>query len=152
MSVTGRWYTADALDGRRGARSDGRMYLLDPLVACPSCNCHARREEQACPHCGAPLRREDGTTPRTAGALLLGLLVATAVPAMSSCSGSVESGAGGNATTSSGSTETKTTGTTGTTTTSSDGCGGGFPISADYGVPPTTTSTCDPGTGGGDGK
>lgn len=128
------------------------MFLLDALVACPACNCHARPAERACPHCGAPLRRDDGSTPRTAGAMLLGLLVATAAPALAGCGSTVETRGGGTTTSETGAGGASTTGAGGaggaggSTTTTSEGCGG-FPISADYGVPPTTT-TCPPGGGG----
>jgi hypothetical protein len=127
------------------------MYFDDTLVACPSCSCHARSEAASCPHCGAALRREDGTTPRTAGAILLGLIVAT-----TGCSGSVEvgssdgstgAGAGGESATST----TSGTGTTTTTTKPPLGCGGGF-SATDYGVPPTRCTTSSTGTGGAGGS
>ena len=122
------------------------MYLADTLVACPSCSCHARPAAIECPHCGAALRREDGSTPRTAGAILLGLIVAAA-----GCSGSVEPGSadGSTGASSSGESSTATTGTGTTTTKPPFGCGGGF-SGADYGVPPTTCSTTSSsgGTGG----
>jgi len=113
------------------------MYLSDTLIACPSCSCHARPTAAACPHCGAILRREDGTTPRTAGAILLGLIVAAA-----GCSGNVQVGsAEGSTSGEEGSSKTSGSGTTTTTTTTKPlGCGGGF-SGADYGVPPTHCST-----------
>jgi len=43
------------------------------LVACTSCNCHARLEEAECPRCGARMRGVDGVLPRAAAALLIGL-------------------------------------------------------------------------------
>jgi hypothetical protein len=52
------------------------MYLRDTLIACPACSRHARPSEIACPHCGARFRNDDGSRTRTAGAALLGLLVA----------------------------------------------------------------------------
>ena|ERR1700722_8303059 len=127
------------------------MYFDDTLIACPSCNCHARPSATACPHCGAPLRRADGTVPRTAGAILLGLIVATA-----GCSGSVDTGdSEGTTDGSSGSSASAGTtsggGTTTTTTTTTKmGCGGGFP-GADYGVPPTHCSTSSSSSSGGTG-
>jgi hypothetical protein len=132
------------------------MYFSDTLIACPSCNCHARPSAAECPHCGAPLRRADGTVPRTAGAILLGLIVATA-----GCSGGVETGdSEGTTNGSSGSSASAGTGsgggggsgtTTSTTTTTKTGGCGGF-SGADYGVPPTcataSASSSSGGTGG----
>jgi hypothetical protein len=43
--------------------------------------------ETTCPSCGAPLRRSDGTLPRTAVAILLGLVAASTGSA--TCSGTV---------------------------------------------------------------
>jgi hypothetical protein len=128
------------------------MYFAETLVACPSCNCHARAEAPECPHCGAALRRADGTVPRTAGAILLGLLVATA-----GCGGSVETGdSEGTTSGSSGSTASAGTtsgggsGTTSTTSTTKTGGCGGF-SGADYGVPPTCSTASSTSSSGGTG-
>jgi len=58
------------------ARVTDPFAMPPPLIACPSCSCHARSSEMVCPHCGEPLRRRDGSVPRTAAAVLLGLTVA----------------------------------------------------------------------------
>jgi|HubBroStandDraft_6_1064221.scaffolds.fasta_scaffold504444_1 hypothetical protein len=119
----------------------GRMNPLLTLVACPSCSCHARPTEIACPHCGAPLRRADGTLPRTAGAMLLGLVVAAA-PALAGCPGSVETGESGASVSASSSGGTTTT----TTTTTTTHC---TPITAAYGLPPTCVPTSSSSSGAG---
>jgi hypothetical protein len=91
------------------------------MIACPTCNCHAKSSEVACPHCGAPLRRPDGVVPRTAVALLMGLTaVAGVVVAGCADDSDVPGGSGTTSTTT-----TATTTTTTTTTTSSDVGGAG---------------------------
>lgn|SRR5580700_232637 len=110
------------------------MYLLESLVACPSCSCHARPAERVCPHCGAALLREDGTRQRTAGAMLLGLLVAAAAP-IAGCGGNVDKG---NQSDDGGTGEGSVESEGGTDAGRADtGC---VPVitGADYGVAPTT--------------
>jgi hypothetical protein len=133
------------------------MFLHDTLIACPSCSCHARSSAAVCPSCGAPLRNADGTRNRTAGAVLLGLALA-ASPTMVDCGGDVTVGQGSAATGAGGGGTTSTVvsadygvaPTVGHSASSSStgGAGGassstgmgGF-SSADYGLPPTTSST-----------
>lgn len=51
------------------------------LLLCPSCSCHARREERECPHCGTSLTRDAGTTTqRSVTAVAMGLALAVASP------------------------------------------------------------------------
>src|SRR4051794_2472671 len=75
------------LDRSRESRSYGDVFVKETLLACPNCNCHVRLAEGACPHCGEPFRKGEGATQRTAGALLLGLVVATTGAAVN-CSSS----------------------------------------------------------------
>src|SRR5262245_35856358 len=63
-------------------RSCGMPPFFETLVACPSCNCHAKGHEAVCPHCGAALRRVDGGVQKTAIAVLMGLTTAAVTPAL----------------------------------------------------------------------
>ena len=50
---------------------------MPPLIACPSCESHAKVSEDLCPHCGAPLRDGGGRVLRSATAAVLGLVAVT---------------------------------------------------------------------------
>ncbi|NUP06068.1 MAG: hypothetical protein HOW73_08420 [Polyangiaceae bacterium] len=51
---------------------------MPPFVTCSSCGCAAKLSETTCPHCGEKIRSADGGIPRTAAALLLGLVTVAA--------------------------------------------------------------------------
>lgn len=55
---------------------------MPPFIACPSCSCAVKLQEEACPHCGATVRSADGAVARTAIAIVLGL---SSVAALSGC-------------------------------------------------------------------
>lgn len=69
---------------------------MSSLLACPSCSCHFERIETACPHCGAAIERSsNGSVARTAGAVVLGLAIATS--ALAACGDDVQSDYGAGA-------------------------------------------------------
>ena len=100
------------------------------LIACPSCSCHAFAREVRCPKCGALLRGADGAVQRTAGAVLLGLSLSTAVTA-AACGNSTSTGGQGG----------------GASTTSSSGFGGFQAVTA-YGTGPSSGSFSSSSTTG----
>lgn len=63
---------------------------MPPFVSCPGCGCAVKAREEGCPHCGMKLRGADGSVPRTAVALVLGL-----VSTVAACGD--DTGTGGNA-------------------------------------------------------
>jgi hypothetical protein len=72
------------------------MLPMSTLLACPSCACHVERIETECPHCGATIERSStGSVARTAGAVVLGLAVATS--ALAACGDDVQSDYGAGA-------------------------------------------------------
>ena len=118
------------------------------LVACPSCNAHVKRADATCPHCGASMHDPAGSVRRTAGAVLMGLSIASTacvaepeygVPATESDTNQPGTGS------TSGTDDTTSESTTGTTD-STDSVGEpeyGVPETdsvgePDYGVPETT--------------
>lgn len=52
---------------------------MSRLVACTACSIHFKVTDAACPHCGEALRLDAGIVGRTAGAMLLGLTLASCV-------------------------------------------------------------------------
>jgi hypothetical protein len=135
------------------------MYLHDTLLACPVCSCHARSSAAECPSCGAALRNQDGSRTPTAGAVLLGLVLAGAPIAAGCSSGPTVSADYGVATTTSASSgsssgSTSSTSASGSTSTSSStsshgGFGGAM---TDYGVPMTSSASSSSGAGGAGGS
>lgn len=65
------------------------------FIACPECACHVKAIESECPHCGASLRKKDGSIPRTAAAVLMGLMALPAAGALVACSDGDGGGSGG---------------------------------------------------------
>lgn len=126
----------------------GHHRPMAPLIACPACACPVKSFETDCPHCGKRMRGNDGGVPRTAAALLLGLVIPLA--AVAAGCGDDTSGNGGSGGTggSGGSTNEGAGGTTneGGGTPSDGGAGAGGSNdgggAAFYGVP---------GSGGGGG-
>ncbi len=128
------------------------------LVACPACSVHFKVGEATCPHCGEPVRLDSGGVGRAAGAVLLGLTVASCrgepeygVPATDSVTtagteGDTD-GTGGTGGTDDGATSTTkgtsaTTGSTESTGTGTDaGTDGSTSLEPEYGVPTTDGST-----------
>lgn len=115
------------------------------LVACPSCSVHFKVSDSACPHCGAVLRTESGGLGRTAGAMLMGLTLA-------SCTGDDKSTTigepeyGAPATESVGTTMDTDGGTDGMTSTTNDVTSSG---EAEYGVADTGFTTSSTGSSSG---
>lgn len=70
------------------------------FIACPECACHAKASENECPHCGAALRKKDGSVPRTAAAMLMGLMALPALGSLVACSDGDGGGTGGGGNTS----------------------------------------------------
>jgi hypothetical protein len=48
------------------------------LITCPACACPAKASESRCPHCDFALAADPSRLPRTAAAVLLGLVAAAA--------------------------------------------------------------------------
>lgn len=68
---------------------------MPPFISCAACGCAAKSFETTCPHCGEALRTQIGV-PRTAAALLLGLVTVTGSAAMG-CGDSTSDSGGANA-------------------------------------------------------
>lgn len=69
---------------------------MPPFISCAACGCAAKTFETTCPHCGEALRTQIGV-PRTAAALLLGLVTVTGSAAIGGCGDSTSDSGGGSA-------------------------------------------------------
>jgi hypothetical protein len=69
---------------------------MPPFISCVACGCAAKSFETTCPHCGEALRTQIGV-PRTAAALLLGLVTVAGSAAIGGCGDSTSDSGGGSA-------------------------------------------------------